>query len=92
MIFPGNQLLLTLPGVQVRATPTARQAIQTQVEGELHWFRHGPEFVERAVRAAYHSDPLVMGLLELYLRRMDGTDPDDDFGPGEEELEHWPRS
>lgn len=68
MIFPGNQLLLKTPGVQVRATPKALEHIQGALNDDLHWLRRGPSYVESTVRDKYHSDPIVMRLLDLYLQ------------------------
>lgn len=67
MIFPGNQLLLNIPGVQVLATAEARSHVENSLNKELHWFRHGPDYIERVMRANYPNDPLVMSLLDLYL-------------------------
>jgi hypothetical protein len=88
-MFPGNQLLLEIPGIKVLATDAAKSQVDKTVHADLEWFRHGPDFIERVIRSRYPNDPIVTALLERYLHERTLEAIYDDCDGEEETLRPW---
>lgn len=85
--FPGNSLLINTPGVTLRVTEKALKTINSELHTQLEHLRRGPAAAERAITHAYSRDPVVMELLEMYLKRV----PDITETPGSEDTHtEWP--
>lgn len=66
-MFPGNQLLLLTPGVDITASDRAVQDVRNAVEQEVGWMDFGTDATVSAVTHRYQNDPMVMRLLEMFI-------------------------